>query len=65
MRLSEVEVFPAFLCPCEEKSEAHFASHYYSSELKKNYLRCSKNDWEEEMTDDKHKMWFSATIGKK
>ena len=63
MRLSEIEVSPAVQCPCEEISAPHFASHCVM--LKMDYLRCSITDTEEEMTDDKHKMWFGATLGKK
>ena len=64
MRLSEIEASPAVDCPCEGISETHSASHYYSTILKRDYLRCSKNNKEEEMTDDKHKMWFGASLGK-
>ena len=63
MRLSEIGVLPAVKCPCKKISETHFAAYHYSTLLKKDYLRCSKNDREEEMTDDKHKMWFGATLG--
>ena len=61
MRLSEIEVSPAIECPCEEISETHFASHCVM--FKEDYLRCSITDTEEEMTDEKHKMWFGATLG--
>ena len=64
MRLSEIEVSPAVQCHCEKISETHFAAHHYSTLLKKDYLRCLKTDREEEMTDNKHKMWFGATLGK-
>ena len=63
MRLSEIEVSPAVECPCEEISETHFASHCVM--FKEDYLRCSITDTEEEMTNEKHKMWFGATLGKK
>ena len=62
MQLSEIEVSPAVECPCEEEPRIHFASHCVM--LKKDYLCCSITDTEEEMTDDKHKMWFGTTLGK-
>ena len=60
MRLSEIEVSPAVQCPCKKISKTHFASHCVM--LKKDYLRCSITDTDEEMTEEKHKMWFSTTI---
>ena len=42
MRLSEIEVSPAVLCPCKKSSEVHCACHI--EVLARHFLRCSKTN---------------------
>ena len=58
MRLTEIEVSPAVLCPCKEIAEAHPALHFAA--LNKNYLRCSKTESRAGRADNQHMMWLSV-----
>ena len=52
---SEIEVLPAFLCPCKKVRQPHMAS---LGEVKsKKYLLCSKKKWKGEPSD-KYTIWF-------
>ena len=52
---SEIEVSPAFLCPCKEVGRPHTAS--LDEVDSKQYLDCSKKKWKGE-AQDKYTMWF-------
>ena len=52
---SEIEVSPAFLCPCKEVGRLHTAS--IDEVDSKKYLDCSKKKWKGE-AEDKYTMWF-------
>ena len=56
MRLSELEVSPAVLCPCKSEFESHSAHHL--TVLTKNYLRCSKTGNSVGRASDQHMMWL-------
>ena len=56
---SEIEVSPAFLCPCEEVGRPHMAS--LGEVDSKQYLDCSKKKWKGE-AQDKYTMWFSDKL---
>ena len=52
---SEIEVSPAFLCPCKEVGRPHIAS--LDEVDSKQYLDCSKKRWKGE-AQDKYTVWF-------
>ena len=56
MRLAEIEVSPAFLCPCKELSKVHYASHF--KVMTKHFLRCSKTNALVGMAQEKHMIWL-------
>ena len=58
MQLSEIDITPAVMCPCNEISEAHFASHF--TMMNKNFLRCLKTNSRMGIADAQHMMWFSV-----
>ena len=58
MRLTEIEVSPAVLCPCKEIAEAHPAYHFTA--VSKNFLRCSKTGSRAGRADNQHMMWLSV-----
>ena len=58
MRLTEIDVSPAVLCPCKVIAEAHSACHFAA--LNKNYLRCSKTESRAGRADNQHMMWLSV-----
>ena len=59
MRLTEIEISPAVLCPCLDKSIAHSACHYTA--LKRDYLRCSKTNARVGKAQAQHMMWLNTT----
>ena len=59
MRLTEIEISPAVLCPCQDISVAHSAFHYTA--LKRDYLRCSKTNASVGKAQAQHMMWLSTT----
>ena len=59
MRLTEIEISPAVLCPCQDKSVAHSACHYTA--FKRDYLRCSKTGGSVGKAQAQHMMWLNAT----
>ena len=58
MQLSEIDITPAVMCPCNEISEAHFASHF--TVMNKNFLRCLKTNSRVGIADAQHMMWLSV-----
>ena len=58
MRLIEIEISPAVLCPCQDKSVAHSACHYTA--LKRDFLRCSKTGGSGK-AQAQHMMWLNTT----
>ena len=56
MRLTEIEVSPAVLCPCSDESVAHSACHYTA--MKRDYLRCSKTGASVGRATPQHMMWL-------
>ena len=56
---SEIEVSPAFLCPCKEVGRPHTAS--LDEVDSKQYLDCSKKKWKGE-AQDKYTMWFGDKL---
>ena len=56
MRLVEVEVSPAVLCPCKESSEPHSACLFKGKS--KHFLRCSITDSRVGEAQEKHMMWL-------
>ena len=56
MRLSDMEVSPAVICPCEELSVVHPAFHFTA--VTKDYLRCSKTGSCVGNADYRHMMWL-------
>ena len=56
MRLTEIEVSPAVLCPCSDESVAHSACHYTA--MKRDYLRCSKTGASVGRATFQHMMWL-------
>ena len=63
MRLTEIEISPAVLCPCQDKSVAHSACHYTA--LKRDYLRCSKTGGSVGKAQAQHMMWLNTTQHRK
>ena len=63
MRLTEIEISPAVLCPCQDKSVAHSACHYTA--LKRDYLRCSKTNARVGKAQAQHMMWLCTTPARK
>ena len=63
MRLTEIEISPAVLCPCQDKSVAHSACHYTA--LKRDYLRCSKTNARVGKAQAQHMMWLCTTAARK
>ena len=63
MRLAEIEISPAVLCPCQDKSVAHSACHYTA--LKRDYLRCSKTGGSVGKAQAQHMMWLNSTPARK
>ena len=59
MRLTEIEISPAVLCPCQDKSVAHSACHYTT--LKIDFLRCSKTGDTVGNAQAQHMMWLNTT----
>ena len=59
MRLTEIEVSPAILCPCQKISRTHSASLLRSKT--KRFLRCSKTNFTP-VAKRKHTMWFDDDI---
>ena len=55
MRLTEIQVSAAVLCPCKESSEAHCASHFKL--MTKYFLRCSKTNAHVGRAQEEHMMW--------
>ena len=60
MRLTEIEISPAVLCPCQDKSVAHSACHYTT--LKIDFLRCSKTGDTVGNAQAQHMMWLNTTL---
>ena len=56
MRLTEIEVSPAVLCPCSDETVAHSACHYTA--IKRDYLRCSKTGASVGRATFQHMMWL-------
>ena len=56
MRLTEIEVSTAVLCPCSDESVAHSACHYTA--IKRDYLRCSKTGASVGRATFQHMMWL-------
>ena len=63
MRLAEIEISPAVLCPCQDKSVAHSACHYTA--LNRDYLRCSKTGGSVGKAQAQHMMWLNSTPARK
>ena len=59
IRLTEIEISPAVLCPCQDKSVTHSAYHYTA--LKRDYLRCSKTNARVGKAQAQHMMWLNTT----
>ena len=62
MRLTEIEISPSVLCPCQDKSVhsvAHSACHYTA--MKRDYLRCSKTNARVGKAQAQHMMWLCTT----
>ena len=60
MRLSELEVSPAVLCPCKSEFESHSACYFTS--MGRNYLRCSKTGNRVGKASDQHMMWLRSDV---
>ena len=60
MRLSELEVSPAVLCPCKSEFESH--SGCYFTSMGRNYLRCSKTGNRVGKASDQHMMWLRSDV---
>ena len=58
MRLTEIEVSPAVLCPCKESYEAHYALHF--KVMTKHYLCCSKTKARVGKAQEEHMMWLCS-----
>ena len=56
MRLTEIEVLPAVLCPCNKLSETHCALHFET--MKRHFLRCSKTNAHVGKAREEHMMWL-------
>ena len=63
MRLTEIEISPAVLCPCQDISVAHSACHYTA--LKRDYLRCSITGGSVGKAQAQHMMWLNTTQHRK
>ena len=61
MRLTEIEVSPAVLCPCSDETVAHSACHYTA--IKRDYLRCSKTGASVGRATPQHMMWLCNKPG--
>ena len=61
MTLTEIEVSPAVLCPCETSSEAHSAHHFKMKS--KNFIRCSIKSTCFKKAQDRHMMWLGIEQG--
>ena len=59
MKLTEIEISPAVLCPCKASPEAHSACHYKVKTT--HFLRCSKTNATVGKAQDKHVMWLGLT----
>ena len=59
MKLTEIEISPAVLCPCKEPSEAHSACHFKVKTT--HFLHCSKTNATVGKAKDKHVMWLGLT----
>ena len=58
MRLTDIEVSPAFLCPCRKVSEAHSASVYRVKARK--FLRCFKTEASAGAAQWRHTVWLES-----
>ena len=58
MRLTEIEISPAVLCPCQDISVAHSAFHYTTEKI--DFLRCSKTGGSGK-AQAQHMMWLNTT----
>ena len=59
MRLTEIEISPAVLYPCQDKSVAHSACHYTTQKI--DFLRCSKTGGSVGKAQAQHMMWLNTT----
>ena len=59
MQLTEIEVSPAFLCPCHRVPMTHSASVYtFNSKL---FLRCSRTERSVLVAQEKHTVWLETS----
>ena len=58
MRLTDIEVSPAFLCPCRKVSEAHSASVYRVKA--RQFLRCSRTEASAGAAQWRHTVWLES-----
>ena len=58
MQLTDIEVSPAFLCPCKKVSEAHSASIYRVKA--RQFLRCSRTEASAGAAQWKHMAWLES-----
>ena len=62
MQLAEIDISPAFLCPCCQDTETHSAS--FAQFETKCFLQCSKSG-KSVSAQRKHAIWFGATVTEK
>ena len=58
MQLTDIEVSPAFLCPCRKVSEAHSASVYRGKAGQ--FLRCSRTEASAGAAQWRHTVWLES-----
>ena len=58
MQLTDIEVSPAFLCPCRKVSEAHSASVYRVKA--RQFLRCSRTEASAGAAQWRHTVWLES-----
>ena len=58
MQLTDIEVSPAFLCPCRKVSEAHSASVYRVNA--RQFLRCSRTEASAGAAQWRHTVWLES-----
>ena len=58
MQLTDIEVSPAFLCPCRKVSEAHSASVYRVKA--RQFLRCSRTEASAGAAQRRHTVWLES-----
>ena len=60
MQLTEIEVSPAFICPCKEAPQVHSAdTHFFRSNC---FLRCSQTEKSVGKANWKHTVWLESPL---